>query len=172
MGDFFLGITLPDDLAEEVENLRRRFTAPRTAPHITLLPPFTWSGNDHELVGVISIALAQCSPPTIRVEGLGHFGRGVLYINVELSSELGVLHGRLKRCLEERGVGDFPGGRPYHPHITLATRLTPDDFHRYSEELSGYSPSQEFECRDVALFGMQVQGRFRRWQVIKQIPLK
>ena len=39
MADFFLGITLPGDFTEEVESLRRRFAAPRTRPHITLIDP-------------------------------------------------------------------------------------------------------------------------------------
>ncbi len=167
MADFFLGITLPDEFAAEVENWRRRFAAPKTAPHITLIPPFSWSGTDQDLEEVISKSLEGISPFEIRAEGIGRFGRRVIYIDVELSQELLRVYQRVAAGLESRGVA--LEDRPYKPHITLATRLSPGEFSVYMEELGDYAPSETFPCQQVALFKMRVDGRKRQWQVIRQI---
>jgi 2'-5' RNA ligase len=171
MADFFLGITLPGDFTEEVESLRRRFAAPRTRPHITLIPPFRWFGSDQDLEKVILDSLQGCSPFEVTCKGLGRFGRAVIFIDVVLSPELVSLYSNLKEGLKQEGIDDRGKERPYHPHITLATRLSPGEFERYLEELTDYSPRREFPCYGVALFKMQTQGRFRRWQVIKEIGL-
>ena len=171
MGDYFLGILLPEDFAEEVEVLRRRFSAPRTAPHITLLPPFTWSGTDQQLFQILTNVVDACAPFTIKAQGLGRFGRRVIFVDVTVSPELANLHRQLAGSLAKHGLGDLTQGRPYHPHITLATRLTPTQFDQYLEELSDYSPSREFLCQFVAVFELKTNGRFRRWQVVNHIPL-
>lgn len=172
MADVFLGITLTKDFTEEVEHLRRRFAAPRTAPHITLIPPFTWPGSDEELEKVIRDSIHDHSSFSVTAKGLGRFGRGVIYIDVTKSPELMELYGKLKDRLQEQGVKQLAKGRPYHPHITLATRLSPGEFHKYMEELSDYSPVREFTCQEVALFRMEARERSRRWRVVRQIPLR
>jgi 2'-5' RNA ligase len=171
MNDFFVGITLPKDLEEEVERWRRRFAAPQTPPHITLLPPFTWTGSDDDLVKVLTASLQGKTSFPVQVRGLGHFGRGVIYIDVKQSLELTALYDTLRSELEAHGIGDLSKGKPYHPHITLATRLSPERFQAYQEELSGYSPTWGFHCHEVTLFKMLVQGRLRRWLVHRRIPL-
>ncbi|NMB12066.1 MAG: 2'-5' RNA ligase family protein [Firmicutes bacterium] len=171
MADFFLGITLPEDFTEEVESLRRRFAAPRTRPHITLIPPFKWSGSDQDLETVIHDSLQGCSPFKMTCKGLGRFGRAVIFIDVVASPELMALYSKLKEGLSQEGIGDRGKDRPYHPHITLATRLSSGEFHQYVEELGDYLPTRDFLCREVALFKMQTQGRFRRWQVAKKVEL-
>ena len=169
MADFFLGLTLPEEFEEEVETLRRRFAAPKTAPHITLIPPFTWPGTDLELEQIISESIQGVSPFTIKAQGIGRFGRRVIYIHVELSEELMGLYEILESGLERQGVVEKEKDRSYRPHITLATRLSPGEFNHYMEELQDYSPSEEFLCQQVALFKMTVQGRTRRWHILKQI---
>ena len=171
MIECFLGISLPDDFTQEVETIRRRFAAPRTAPHITLIPPFRWTSSEDKLERLIADCIQGCLPFTVTTKGLGRFGRAVIFIDVVLSSQLKELHSRVKEGLEQEGIGDRAKGRPYHPHITLATRLSPGEFNRYMEELTDYSPKREFRCQEVALFKMQTDGRFRRWQVVRQLPM-
>ncbi|NMB47091.1 MAG: 2'-5' RNA ligase family protein [Firmicutes bacterium] len=171
MADFFLGITLPDDFTEEVESIRRRFAAPKTAPHITLIPPFRWPGTDKELERVICEGLQDCPSFIVTAQGLGRFGRAVIFIDVVTSPELLELYSRLKETLGKKGIASSAKGRSYHPHVTLATRLSTGEFHKYMEELDDYCPVRNLPCNAVALFKMEVQGRFRRWQVVKQIPL-
>lgn len=171
MTEYFLGITLPDDFTKEVEIIRRHFAAPRTAPHITLVPPFRWTGSEGELERILTERIRGCLPFTVTTKGLGRFGQAVIFIDVVLSCELKQLYERLREGLEQEGVGDLAKGRPYHPHITLATRLSPGEFKRYMEELADYSPTREFICQEVALFKMQTEGRSRRWQVARQLAL-
>lgn len=171
MIEYFLGITLPDDFTKEVEIIRRRFAAPRTAPHITLIPPFRWTSSEGDLERILMDSIRGCLPFTVTTKGLGRFGRSVIFIDVALSSELRKLYKRLKESLEQEGIDDLAKGRPYHPHITLATRLSPGEFDKYMAELVDYFPTGEFLCEEVALFKMQTEGRFRRWQVSRQLPL-
>ena len=171
MAEFFLAITLPKEFEAEVERQRRRFAAPKTAPHITLIPPFTWPGAGLDLEQIVLASVQGTSPFDIQAEGIGRFGRRVIYISVERSTELMTLYQNLASGLAEQGVIVRDKDRPYRPHITLATRLSPGEFNHYMEELKDYAPTQEFLCRQVALFKMTVQGRGRRWQVIRRIPL-
>ncbi|NLA58556.1 MAG: 2'-5' RNA ligase family protein [Firmicutes bacterium] len=172
MAEFFLGITLPADFEEEVEDFRRRFAAPKTAPHITLIPPFNWPGTDLELEQIISASIQGTSPFVVKARGIGRFGRRVIYINVEPSEELLSLYEKLESGLENQDIAATDQDRSYHPHITLATRLSPGEFNLYMEELKDYNPSREFLCQQVALFKMEVRDRRRRWLIFKQVPLK
>ena len=56
--------------------------------------------------------------------------------------------------------------RPYHPHITLATRLTPQRFQAYVEELADYDPSYEFSFTRAGIFQLIDAGRGKRWQLL------
>ena len=75
-------------------------------------------------------------PFLIRGEGLGNFGRRVLFVNVELSPELRSFQQDLAEILAEHGIPREK--RPYHPHITLATRLRSNDFNKYQRQPEGY----------------------------------
>ncbi|NLJ85879.1 MAG: 2'-5' RNA ligase family protein [Firmicutes bacterium] len=170
MADVFIGITLPEDFHQEVEVWRRRFAAPKTVPHITVIPPFRWPASRDDLEEEVKKSLEGLSPFLVATNGVGRFGRRVIFIAVAPSPAIMALHQKLRKGLsledERRGRG-----RPYHPHITLATRLSPGEFNTYVEELAGYEPQEEFTCGHVAIFKMVTQGSIRRWQVWKEVPL-
>lgn len=167
MDSFFIGITLPPTLAQDIEAWRRRFRAPRTAPHITLIPPFEWSHGFDKLAALVQSVTAHRQPFLIRGEGIGSFGRAVLFVNVEPSSELAVYQSELAQTLAEFGVP--LESRPYHPHITLATRLTPAVFHQYRTELAGYNPRYEFPFPGASIFQLMPEGQGKRWQIVHQV---
>ncbi len=46
MAKYFVGIRLPRQFEEDCEFWRRKFGAPRTIAHITLIPPFVWESTE------------------------------------------------------------------------------------------------------------------------------
>jgi 2'-5' RNA ligase len=157
--DFFIGIRLPKELEEVCEGYRRAFRAPRTVAHITVIAPFAWEEGAETLQELLKEALQPLAPFRISGSGLGSFGTRVLFVNVDLTSELEQLHRALARQLRQAGVK--VDRRPYHPHITLATRLTPGQFARYQRELEGFAPDYSFRCDAISLFEFTVDGRWR-----------
>ncbi|HBG09445.1 MAG: 2'-5' RNA ligase family protein [Limnochordia bacterium] len=166
MYDFFIGIRLPKELEEVCENYRRTFKAPRTVAHITVIPPFAWEQSAEELHQLLQSAVAHIPAFHIRGSGLGSFGTRVLFVNVDLSDSLQELHKALAESLGQAGVS--VDRRPYHPHITLATRLTPGQFARCQREVEGFSPNYAFRCETISLFAFTAQ---RRWEEQATIPL-
>ena len=167
MQNYFLGIALPKTLEAEIEKWRRKFRAPQTAPHITLIPPFTWAHDYERLLQIVKDVEKRHGPFLIRGEGLGNFGRRVLFVNVELSPELRSFQRDLAEILAEHGIPRET--RPYHPHITLATRLRSNDFNKYQRQLEGYSPSYEFIFRETAVFKLFSEGSIKRWKMLRGI---
>lgn len=166
MSKFFLGISLPETLETECEQWRRRFRAPKTIAHLTVIPPFTWASGLAALTGFLAKTLEQTVPISIEGEGLGSFGTRVIFVKVDSNPELLDLHKTLIQCLESRGIATE--ARPYHPHITLATRLNPQKFHRYWGELEGFAPQYSFICNALTLFQFQES---RGWEKVANIPL-
>lgn len=171
MTSFFIGIRLPPQLEEEVESLRRRFRAPKTPPHITLIPPFQWEGDYRRLFDDLCDVAGKMPPFTIKAAGLGHFGTGVIFIDVKSSKELTECYDSLHQRLEQEEGASLPPLRPYHPHITLATRLGREQFNTYWQELGGYDPQTEFTCQSLSLFQLFQRGRVRHWEVVREFKL-
>lgn len=166
MLDFFIGIRLPQELEEICERYRRLFKAPRTVAHITLIPPFSWEKDREELKSVLQKAAHSTAPFQISGSGLGSFDSSVLFINVTLTKELSELQRDLAAGLAAEGISKDK--RPYHPHITLATRLNRGQFELYQKQLQDFKPDYAFCCREITLFQFTDK---RSWQDCAKIHL-
>jgi 2'-5' RNA ligase len=162
---FFLGIRLPKELEQECETLRRSFRAPKTVPHLTVCAPFLWERKPERLITVLEGCLRFTKPLEIHGTGIGSFGQRVLFINVHPSAELLDLAKQLTCTLRQAGVS--VDTRPYHPHITLATRLSPAQYERYRGELGDFAPEYSFICSAVSLFRFTPEGRWHDWTRIQ-----
>jgi 2'-5' RNA ligase len=170
MAQFFVGIIPPNEVACEVERWRREFRAPKTPAHLTLLAPFTLDQNQQDLLDSLAQVCAGHHRFLISCRGLGNFGKAVIFIDVRPTPELFALQQDLADFLKKRGVE--PERRPYHPHITLATRLQPGRFALYKQQLIGYNPQYSFACEEITLFRLNIEGRLQRWQIAAALPLK
>lgn len=111
--------------------------------------PALWQEQSaEELHQLLQSAVAHIPAFHIRGSGLGSFGTRVLFVNVDLSDSLQELHKALAESLGQAGVS--VDRRPYHPHITLATRLTPGQFARCQREVEGFSPTTPSGARPSA----------------------
>ncbi|NMB19675.1 MAG: hypothetical protein GX979_02295 [Firmicutes bacterium] len=156
---YFLGIRLPKELEETCERYRRAFKAPKTVAHLTVVPPFEWEQPAGELFKLLAEALEETKPFAVTGAGVGSFGNRVLFINVNLTPELEAMQKALTLCLKTAGVS--VDNRPYHPHVTLATRLTAEEFSRYSRELADFHPEIDFVCSSLSIFEFTKE---RRWK--------
>ncbi|HHY10663.1 MAG TPA: 2'-5' RNA ligase family protein [Firmicutes bacterium] len=166
MASFFLGIGLPRELAAECEAWRRLFQAPRTKAHITLIPPFMWEEKKGDLKAILEESTGALKPFTITGAGLGSFGRRVIFINVQPTTQLARLRSKLAESLKAHGIPKE--GRRYKPHITLASRLNRAEFDRFQKELENYRPAYSFECSEITVFEFSAAGS---WEEKCRIPL-
>lgn len=136
---YFIAHVLPDDLNELIlamkKDLYRRFGCAvglKSPAHITLVPPF-WLAPEKEdgLISDVYKLARSIQPFTLSTEHFSSFGKRTLFIAVSDSS---MLH-QLKAAADNLFTGNERYGlkkeiRPFHPHITLATRdIKPADFH-------------------------------------------
>lgn len=150
MAKYFVGIRLPRQFEEDCEFWRRKFGAPRTIAHITLIPPFVWESTEGDLLKLLGHETDSIRPFLVSGRGLGSFGKRVLFVNVELGADFKAAQQRLAHGLSHAGVP--PERRPYRPHITLATRLWPEQFDRFWSEAAEFKPNYAFRCRCISLF--------------------
>ena len=163
----FVGIRLPKDLEATCEAYRRSFKAPKTIAHLTVVPPFVWEDSPENLLRLLASGLKESAPFQVTGSGIGSFGQRVLFINVNLTPELEGMQRALSLCLKSKGVAIDT--RPYHPHITLATRLSSQEFNRYRRELDGFHPEVAFTCSHLSIFEFTEE---RRWQESWSLPLE
>ena len=128
---YFIAIVAPADINEAVLKwkflMRERFScvvALRSPAHITLVPPF-WMDNvkEDQLKQALDVFSRSQSPFEINIKDFGAFKPRVIYVNVQANASLQSLHGRLEEFLLEQQ--NFPlkkEERPFHPHISIATR--------------------------------------------------
>lgn len=111
----------------------------KSPAHITLVPPF-WlpAEQEKELIRTLEEFQADLPPLSLHLEGMGRFGKRVLFIGVKENPMLA----RLRQSLLEWMHRQWPDAvkkddRPFHPHVTLASRdLPPSHFEEAFQYLS------------------------------------
>lgn len=166
----------PEDLRAEITAIKQDFArrygaahALRTPPHITLVPPFTWPAREEGRLSAALQRFAAGAPGCeIRLEGFGAFRPRVVFLRVMAGAELAGLQADLESfCRDELGIGDARNaGRPFHPHLTIATRdLEPEAFQRAWAEFENRAFSAAFRAGELVLLrhirtGWEVAVRF------------
>jgi len=128
---YFIALVLPAEINDEVLKwkifMRDHFdcvVALRSPAHVTLVPPFWMSDNlENKLEDTINQFSQLEGSFEINLKNFSAFKPHVIYVDVLPSARLETLHTRL---LEYLIVSDlFPikkEDRPFHPHVTIATR--------------------------------------------------
>lgn len=124
--NYFIGITLPDELNRIVESERKWMrvncgcsSGMKTAPHITLIPPFFSSFGDEYLRYIFS----RFTFPSfcLHVSGHSSFGHRTIFVNVEKSKELTKLKNDITQILRREKI-EIKNEKNFNPHITIANR--------------------------------------------------
>lgn len=131
---YFFALLLPEALNAQIlpvkEGLWDRFgcrVGLRSPAHITLVPPFRMHPTLEENLQADAEAFARGRAPiSLRAAGFATFGKRTLFIDVQPNESLQ----QLKRDCDSWFSAHHRYGmsfdrRPFHPHITLATRDLP-----------------------------------------------
>ena len=136
---YFTAVVLPDSLNAQVLPLKQHMlreygcrVSLNSPAHITLLPPFRMDkALEEELVSGVDELSVPLKPFDLSTSNFSAFPPRTLFIDVEASPSLQ----RLKLA-SDRYFSAHPlvkvkiDTRPFHPHITIATRdLDKRDFH-------------------------------------------
>ena len=128
---YFIAIVLPEELDSKILTYKEWMlehygcrVGLKSPAHITLVPPF-WMQPQQEgwlLQNMDSIS-AGLMPFTIKTEGFAAFKPRTIFIQPALSPELQYTKKKLDDWLKEApSFGAKADNRPFHPHITIATR--------------------------------------------------
>lgn len=126
----------------------------RSPPHITLKMPFSYNEAKETLLKkkLGDFLIAQ-KPVTIKIGGVGTFGKRVIYLGIEKSPELTALQSSLKNfCKKELNLVDELSDRNYHPHLTVAFKdLKVRQFDDVLDLIKAQSFHAEFNAVDLTL---------------------
>jgi 2'-5' RNA ligase len=159
---YFLAHLLPAHLNEPIlqmkQDLQQRFGCTvglKSPAHITLIPPF-WLETDKapQLLPDLQRLATSVAPFYLAAANFSSFGKRTLFIAVAESSPLQ----QLKAAADSIFTGnDFYAlkmeKRPFHPHITLATRdIKPAQFDEAWAVYGGRRFDHQWQATSVSIF--------------------
>lgn len=173
-GLFLIALLPPPLLREQVralkEEMRSRFGsghALKSPAHITLQMPFRLSPEDEGvLFGALERFAAAQIPFQVDLAGFDCFAPRVLFIRVRDQGPVCHLQSALQAALAREDSLGLPGEeRPFHPHMTIATRdLEEPAFYRAWADFQDRPYQASFEVS--GLFLLKHNGR--SWDVYRE----
>jgi 2'-5' RNA ligase len=171
---YFIAIVCPDSTQQKLLNYKqwmlRQFNckvALKSPAHITLVPPFYFSEEkEQQLLQTFNHFMWLPKSVSIRLNDFSHFGKRVIYVQVNKQAALE----ELRRALINYFNVQWPGiikveQKPFHPHITIANRdVTPSIFLKAWEYFSRQHYADVFDARTISLLKL-IQGQ---WQILAQ----
>lgn len=157
MGNYFIGLTLPEGLRGTIESerlwMREKWgnrSGMRTEPHITVIPPF----ESDMLLSLLKEILSSLDVPpfSVNVSGYGSFGERTIYAHVKRSLELETLVRKATKILGENEI-KVKKEKRYTPHVTIANRdIKPYSFIPSMEYLNKIDINETFMVDSFMIF--------------------
>jgi 2'-5' RNA ligase len=170
---YYIAILCPPEIDKEVLGYKRwmkeRFgciAALRSPAHVTLVPPF-WLQEEKEmdLRQICESFTSNIDELAIQVRGFSHFDMKVLYAVVTGNTAIEELKNQVETHLISFFDAIKKDERPFHPHITIATRdLKPSDFMEAWAHFLGKEFIADFTTRTISLLKLSAG----KWNVITQ----
>ena len=170
LSQFALVAYIPDPLGSFLDGLRLHLT-PGCKPHahVTVLPPRPICHEVAETIRQIDAGLKEAAPFRIELGEIEIFeGSHVIYLGIARGeTELRQLYGALNQgCLKY--IEPFP----YHPHITIAQNIAPEEAARLAaaakEWWAGYGGPRGF---DVSVLSFVQHVAPSIWADIAALPV-
>jgi 2'-5' RNA ligase len=175
---YYIAIVPPPDLRKEIREfkigLRDRYNAVhalRSPAHITLQMPFHFEENAEHLLEASLEGLASGHTSfSCELRDFGHFGKGVLFIEVVPNESLGNLRNKLQALLREQyHFGDRKLPERFHPHITIANRdLSPGHYNLAWAHFKELSYHKKFTAEALTL----LKHGGDHWDVYREFPFR
>jgi 2'-5' RNA ligase len=120
----------------------------RLEPHITLQGPTKVRSNIETIFEKCAKIAKKFAPIKIKIEGVGHFGKRVIFWKISNNQNLLDLNRELKAGLNIDFENNYRDFRKYQPHITILSRAKRKQFNEVMAILKkgNYNPRCEFIC--------------------------
>lgn len=176
---YFVAIVPPSPIYEEAFEQKVYFKTKynskaslNSPPHITLHMPFKFvEKNEDEIVSHLRTFAQENSSVTVKLNGFSSFPPRVIFINVEITSELERLQKNLERYFK-RQLNLFNANYkalPFHPHVTLAFRdLKKPNYQKAWEEFVSKNYQATFVASKIAL--LKHSGAV--WEIFQEFDLQ
>ena len=172
MNMYFIALVAPAEIDQQVLKWKNHFkehyqciVALKSPAHITLVPPF-WMKEEleNELINSINEFSNTERKFEIMLKNFAAFKPRVIYVDVIKNAQLDNMHHNLNEFILNTNL--FPitkDDRPFHPHVTLATR----DLHKkaFYEAWEKFS-SKEYEATWIVNGISLLRHNKKNWDVI------
>lgn len=173
---YFIAVVLPPELNEKVMMLknmmRDRYNCQvglKSPAHITLVAPF-WMEEEKEeqLMADISLLSGRLSPLRIVTKDFSAFPPKTIFVAVEPNERLNEVKKTVEAFFSERPFYRLPTeSRPFHPHITIATR----DLHKkHFREIWPWFSENKFREEWIAEGLSLLRHNKKNWDVVCTAP--
>jgi 2'-5' RNA ligase len=148
---YFIALVLPEELNKKVLHWKNYMhekygcaAGLRSPAHITLIPPY-WMENEKEeklITGIENIS-SGIKPITVSTKNFSAFTPRTIFIDVEVTEELKKVKAAVDTYFLQADQTSKIDDRPFHPHITIATR----DLHKKDfREAWSFFETKKFEA--------------------------
>lgn len=172
MDMYFMAIVLPEELNKVVLSYKQYMldkynckVGLKSPAHITIIPPY-WMNREKEndLLSQLDECCQQENSFPITTKNFSAFKPRTIFIDVEVDENLK----RFKKLVDNFFLGHKEYGakvetRPFHPHITIATR---DLYKKSFTEAWAYFETKEFTKTFLASGLSVLRHNTKNWDVI------
>lgn len=148
------------------------YGALRSPPHITLHMPFNWADRKlNNLIAAIESIARDLTSFKIQLNGFGCFPPRVIFVRVETSPQLILLHKKTEQIFKTELdlFNALYKNEPFIPHITVAFRdLSKNNFHLAWQNYEQKSFEENWMHENLCL----LKHNGQRWEPFKWFPLR
>lgn len=169
---YFIALVAPEEINAAVLRLKHWFrdqfgctVALKSPAHITLIPPFWMKPELEEDMANSLVSFCQAREPfEIMLSNFSAFRPRVIYVDVLKNERLENFYTHFSECFfSENKYQLKKDDRPFHPHVTLATRdLYKKAFYKAWEIFS----ARKFEAQWMADSISLLRHNKKNWDVI------
>ncbi|MBE7175270.1 MAG: 2'-5' RNA ligase family protein [Mucilaginibacter polytrichastri] len=175
---YFVAILPPEELAWEIDDIRRDFSmrygafkALKPPVHITLKEPFKTPGTSEPYIRkYLHKASEILKDAPVNLKDFGRFTEKVIYIDVVKSPELDALKKEINRAFRQLSpMIEYTKPMTFNPHITIGYRdIPPDRFDIAWEEYALKTFRRSFPLQHFSL--LRHDGK--QWNTIETFHTK
>lgn len=168
---YFIAVVLPKHLDDQVLAYKKWMkemygckVGLKSPAHITIVPPF-WMSEEKEMLlrQDMEIIAQMFSSFTLETDDFSAFRPRTIFVAVQESEELETLKKHADDFFRRSDYGMKSEGRPFHPHITIATRdLHKKDFAEAWPHFQAKEFRETFEAVSLSL----LKHNGRNWDVV------
>ncbi|MGZ3837311.1 MAG: 2'-5' RNA ligase family protein [Flavisolibacter sp.] len=170
---YFVAILLPRELDEKILAYKKRLwesfgcqVGLRSPAHITIIPPFRIEEEKEDvLTGALEAISQLLAPFPVMTRNFSSFPPRTIFIDVEKTEALEGVKYLADAYVSQHPEWPIPlDPRPFHPHITLATRdLSRKDFHLAWKWFENAVFREAWLARGLSL----LKHREKKWDVLQ-----